>query len=98
MSPSEPQVENERLKKQLAERDAAIIDRDAKIEKLARDLAALEAHIKRMLVGRRGGHLVSEGQGLLFPSALGNDEHDPATAEAPEEGEDDADDVDLERG
>lgn len=91
MKPRELKVENERLKKQLAERDAAILDRDAKIEKLAHDLAVLEAYVKRQLAGRRGGHLVPEGQGLLFPGALGTDEHD-AAAGAPEEDQGDADD------
>lgn len=97
MARHEPQVEIERLKKQLAERDAAIIDRDAKIEKLARDLATLEAHIKRLLAGRRGGYLVSEGQGLLFPSALGTDDHDSAAGEPSEEDSGDADDEECDR-
>jgi transposase len=84
------QLENERLKAQLAERDAAIADRDAKIEKLARDLATLEAHVKRLLMGRRGGHFVPEGQGLLFPNAVEPGSEDAAETD---EGEDDADDA-----
>ena len=62
-------LENKRLKQQLAEARAAIADRDAKIEKLARDLAKLEALVTQLLAQRRGGHSVPEGQGLLFPES-----------------------------
>ncbi len=94
------QLENERLKAQLAtlesalaERDAAIVDRDAKIEQLARNLAMLEAHVKRLLAGRSGGHLIPEGQGVLFANALeAGEEHDAASGETPEEDQGDADD------
>lgn len=86
------QLENERLKAQLAERDAAIADRDAKIEKIARDLATLEAHVKRWLGGRRGGHLVPEGQGLLFPNSVERASEDAAEADE-REGEDDDDEA-----
>jgi len=78
------QLENEKLKAQLAERDAAIVDRDAKIEKLARDLRVLEAYVKEMLRGRHRGHLIAEGQGVLFP--------DPPAS--PEETNDDASEAD----
>jgi transposase len=78
VSPSDLQLEIEHLKAQLAardtelaERDAAIVDRDAKIEKLARDLAMLETHVKRLLAGRRSGYSIPEGQGLLFANDLG---------------------------
>jgi len=78
---------------QLAERDAAIVDRDAKIDKLARDLATLEAHVKRLLAGRRGGYTVPEGQGLLFPSNLEQSaESDGESGEPTEEAEDESDD------
>jgi len=86
------QLEIERLKAQLAERDAAIADRDAKIEQLARSLALLEEQVKRMLGGRRGGHLVPEGQGLLFPNAIMAGE--TSTDDAADEDEGDGDDED----
>lgn len=94
------QLEIEKLKAQLstrdaelAERDAAIVDRDAKIEQLARNLAMLEAHVKRLLAGRSGGHLIPEGQGVLFANALeAGEEHDAASAETPEADQGEADD------
>ena len=94
------QLEIEKLKAQvatrdveLADRDAAITDRDAKIEQLARQLATLEAHVKRLLAGRRGGHLIPEGQGVLFPNALeAEGEPDAASDETPEEDPGAADD------
>lgn len=89
-------LENERLKAQLADRDAVITDRDAKIEQLARDLAILEEHVKRLLAGRRGGYLVPEGQGVLFPSALeAAEEHEPDSGEMP--GDDAGEAADAER-
>src|SRR5436190_6053959 len=54
---------------QLAEARAAIADRDAKIDQLARDVAMLQVAIKHLLAQRRGGHRVPAGQGLLFPEA-----------------------------
>ncbi len=57
------------LKAKLADRDAQIADRDAKIEDLARDLAILKDHINRLLASRSRGHLIAEGQGVLFPDA-----------------------------
>lgn len=93
MSSSALHLEIERLKAQLTERDAAILDRDARIEQLARDLATLEAHLKRLLAGRRGGYLVPEGQGVLFPNALeGGEQHEPDSGESPEDESGDADD------
>lgn len=67
MSTSALQLEIKNLEAQLADRDAAIIDRDAKIEELARDLKTLQDHVKRLLSGRGGSHLIVEGQGVLFP-------------------------------
>ena len=85
-------LEIERLKAQLAERDAAIADRNARIEKLARDLATLEEHVKRLLAGRRGGHTVPEGQGLLFPNNLEPaSSPDPESDETPEGGDEEDD-------
>ncbi len=66
----DPQLEIEKLKAQLADRDAAIADRDAKIEKLARDVASLQALVKRLLATRSGKHRIAEGQGFLFPEAV----------------------------
>ncbi len=94
MPSSALQLENEKLKAQLVDRDAAIIDRDAKIEQLARDLATLEAHVKRLLSGRGGGHLIPEGQGLLFPNAVGVVELEAAPDEASKTDEGDADQED----
>ena len=91
MSSHSLQLEVEKLKAQLAERDAAIADRDAKIEQLARDLAMLEEHVKRLLGGRRGGHLVPEGQGLLFPNAIGAGDPDTDGSSETDEDEGDAD-------
>ena len=92
MPSSALQLENEKLKAQLTDRDASIVDRDAKIERLAHDLATLEAYVKRMLSGRRGGHLIPEGQGLLFSNALGAGELEKARDEASETDEDEAND------
>ena len=89
----DPQRENERLKQRLTEAHAAIADRDAKIEKLARDLATLEAYVKQLLAGRRGGHLIPEGQGVLFPNALdAAGERDRASDETAEDGDEEDDD------
>lgn len=83
-------LENKRLKQQLAEARAAIADRDAKIEKLAHDLAKVEALVKHLLAQRRGGHSVPEGQGLLFPdSALAIEA--PKTEDIATDESDDAD-------
>lgn len=95
MSSSALRRENERLKAQLAERDAKIVDREAKIEQLARDLATLKAQVERLLCGRRGGLSVPEGQGLLFPDALAMvDGGDSSSDEGSDEDEDGADDDD----
>ena len=71
VSPIELERENEKLRAQVAERDAAIADRDAKIAKLASDLAKVEALVKQLLANRRGGgYQIPEGQGLLFPHVV----------------------------
>jgi transposase len=69
VSPNELQLENERLKKQLAEARAAIADRDTKITKLASDVATLQDAVKQLLARRGGGYRIPEGQGILFPEA-----------------------------
>jgi transposase len=97
VSPSALQVENEKLKKQLAERDAAIADRDAKIEKLANDVAMLQAAVKQLLARRAGGYRIPEGQGLLFPeAAMAVDS--PVAASADDDEEADSDEDDCPRG
>lgn len=86
MTPSEPQVEIERLRSKLAEAHAAIADRDAKIEKLAADVATLQAAIKTLMQARRGKRSIPEGQGVLFPEcALAGE---TPTTEVTTEGED----------
>ena len=89
VSPSELQLENEALKGQLAEARAMLADRDAKIAKLANDVALLQAAIKQMLAGKRGGYQVPAAQGLLFPTAPPAAE--PTETPAPE-GDKEADD------
>lgn len=59
--------ENGRLRTKIAELDAAIEDRDAKIETLARQLRALEDHVKRLLATRHRAPFIARGQGVLFP-------------------------------
>ena len=77
----ELQLENKRLKKQLAEARAAIADRDAKITKLADDVAKLQTLVKHLLARRGGGRGIPEGQGLLFPQGTLADES-PKTEES----------------
>ena len=93
MSSNALRLEIEKLKTQLADRDAAIMDRDAKIETLAQDLNVLKKHIQQMLSGRRGTPLLAEGQGVLFPESC-----DPVGQESSEEDSGDAmsDDGDAE--
>jgi len=92
MSSQALHLEIEKLKALLKERDAAIIDRDAKIEQLAGMVATLEKHIKRLLSGRSGGHEIPEGQGVLFPDAVLNVDDDPASDESSTGGGDEDDD------
>ena len=104
VSPSELQLENEALKAQLAacgaeivEARAAIADRDAKIEKLANDLATLETAVKRLLAARGGGYRIPEGQGLLFPEAPIASDATPAPAESTEADDGSGDDASTAR-
>jgi len=78
----------QKLKTQLAERDAAIVDRDAKIESLARDLRTLEHHLRHLLSGRSRGSLLAQGQGTLFPESPSSDGQTEASADAASEGGD----------
>jgi transposase len=86
---------------QLAEARAAIADRDAKIETLARDVAMLQDAIKHLLSHRGGGHRVPAGQGLLFPEASSAVDapkaEEAATDDSDEAGDDDSDEDDSPR-
>ncbi|MCP5041881.1 MAG: IS66 family transposase [bacterium] len=85
------------MKAQLADRDAAIADRDAKIDRLAHDLRALEKFVKETLRGRRRGQVNAEGQGVLFPDPPASPEH--AADDASEiDGDDDESDDDDQQG
>lgn len=90
------QLEIKKLKQQLAERDAVIADRDSKIEKLARDVAKLQAAVKQLLAQRGGRHRIPEGQGLLFPEVDSSGTDEP-TADGGDEDGDASDDDDSQR-
>lgn len=77
-------IEIKRLRVVIAERDAIIADRDAKIERLARDLDTLRTQVDLLLRGRKGGLTVPEGQGLLFgdPSTTDGEDVDSSEGEA----------------
>ena len=100
MTPRDLQIENETLKRQLAEARAAIADRDAKIEKLAKDVATLEAAVKHLLTQRRSGYRIQEGQGLLFPESAPAGESPQADGSTPVDGAEAeaADDTDEDGG
>jgi transposase len=84
------QLENRRLKKQLAERDAIIADQAALTLKLQRDIEQLQKIVKQLLATRGGGHHIPEGQGLLFSDlAIA-----PEGIEAPSDESDSGDDGD----
>jgi transposase len=94
--------EIEELRTLLAQRDsvideceAAIVDRDAKIEKLAGDLATLESHVKRLLAGRRGSDRIAEGQGVLFPDPSASTDGDDSSESPPADESDEDDDPDA---
>ena len=95
MTSIELHLANKRLKKQIAERDAAIADRDAMIDKLSRDVALLKDAVQQLLAQRRGGHRIPEGQGLLFPEAQRDIE--AATDAASDDDEDNDEDDDDDR-
>ena len=98
MSPDE-RLEFQRLRSALAERDAMLTDRDALIAQLASDLQLLQAHVKRLLAGRGGSHLIAEGQGALFSDAqtemgvTDDDDADDADEETESEASPDADET-----
>lgn len=65
-----------------------IADRDARITKLADDVAVLQKAVTHLMAQRRGGLRIPEGQGLLFPgSALGNAPADASSNDAAAAGE-----------
>jgi len=92
------QRENEELRTKLADRDARLADRDAKIEDLARDLAALKDHINNLLAWRKRGHLIAEGQGVLFPDPPASESAHVEPESAAQSDDDDGDEnqVDVE--
>jgi transposase len=90
VSSSELQIEVERLRRELAKRDiriaeleAMLMDRDATIARISRDLAKLQALVNQWLSQRRGSLRIPEGQGLLFgESAAGSAPAEAASAGA----------------
>jgi len=60
-------VSSKALRREIKELRAKLADRNAKIVDLARDLAILKDHLNRLLAWRSRGHLIAEGQGVLFP-------------------------------
>lgn len=59
-------LENERLKAELADRDATIADLHAKVEKLSNDIHELRCFVNRVLAGRRTSPRDHENQTFLF--------------------------------
>lgn len=104
MASSELQIEVERLRRELAKRDltideleAALMDRDATIARISKDLAKLQALVNQWLSQRRGSLRIPEGQGLLFgESAASNaaaegSNDDKASADGEESGDEEDD-------
>jgi transposase len=92
MSSDRPLSEIVKLKAQLADRDAAIADRDAKIDVLARDLNKLKMHMQYLLSGRARTPLISEGQGALFPELESSKPQDVSPSDSDEENPDESSD------
>lgn len=86
-----------RLQREIEELRAKLVDRDAKIEDLARDLAALKDHINRLLASRGRGHLIAEGQGVLFPDPPAPEASQSDSAAGSETDDGDADEEDDDR-
>ena len=74
--------EVEKLRRELAERDAVIADQKLTIERLKQEVAVLQGAVAMLMASRRGGVTVPTGQGLLFPdtSSLLATPLQPATA------------------
>ena len=66
-------IEMQRLRTMLAEREAVIADQNAKIEKLAHEVQVLRTHLEQLLRSRGRDLSVPEGQGLLFDSPSSDD-------------------------
>ena len=105
MSPSELQIEVERLRRELAKRDfriaeleAMLADRDATIARISSDLAKVQALVNQLLLRRRGSLRVPEGQGLLFgessasnaPADASSDDAASGDGDGPGDGKDDS--------
>lgn len=87
------QLENRRLKKQLAACDAIIADQIALTRKLQREIEQLQAIVKQLLATRSGGHRIPESQGLLFPDlAIAPDGIDASNDAAAEDDAGDSED------
>ncbi|MCP5039934.1 MAG: IS66 family transposase [bacterium] len=84
------------LRREIKELKAKLADRDAKIEDLAHDLSVFKDHLNRLLASRSRGHLVAEGQGVLFPDPPASDAADiePASDSTEQPDDDDDDDGD----
>lgn len=74
----------EKLKTQLADRDALLADRDATIDRLARDVAILERHLKSIL-DKRGRGTSGDDQTPLLPGLAPDDESTSVEEAAAEE-------------
>ncbi len=73
------EIENGALREQLIERDATIDDCRTTIAKLAKDVAALQDVVKKLLAQRvPAGHRVHEKQGLLFSAPVTTMDAEPA--------------------
>jgi hypothetical protein len=73
------ELENSALRQQLIERDATIDDCRTTIAKLAKDVAALQDVVKKLLAQRvPAGHRVHEKQGLLFSEPVTTMDAEPA--------------------
>jgi len=76
------------LQQRLAESQAALADRDALVALLASDLKTLREQVERWLAGRGKGHLINEGQAVLFPDApAGEESAEGEQGEGPDDGE-----------
>jgi transposase len=104
VTPRELRNEVERLRRELARRDARITeleailaDRDATIARISSDVAKLQVLVNQLLSQRRGGLRVPEGQGLLFPEHAVSDVSGDASSQGAgsadaESGDDEQDD------
>ncbi len=97
-----PRKSQRQQQREIQELKAKLADRDAKLEALSRDVALLKDYIDRCLGSRARGHLIAEGQGVLFPdsSAAATQPDESASEETGEDDdgeEDDPDEADAPR-